>query len=189
MPARRRRPSASLSAKTAELALAVPQVVAHRVLRMAQAGPHLSARDRKEFARMIAEKNSAFGESWNAMALQTLHSQRALSAALALTSVTAFAADYPAPKEGEWVAKDFRFHTGEVFPQLKLHYTTIGDPRGEPVVVLHGTAGSARSMLTPAFAICQFGRERRCALRSLETIARGQAPKRSAILIKLISNP
>jgi len=85
MPARRR-PPASLSAKTAELALAVPQVVAHRLLRMAQAGPHLSARDRKEFARMIAEKNSAFGESWNAMALQALQSQRAFAAALALAA-------------------------------------------------------------------------------------------------------
>jgi hypothetical protein len=86
MPARRRRPSASLSAKTAELALAVPQVVAHRLLRMAHAGPHLSARDRKEFARMITEKNSAFGEAWQAMALQTLHSQRAFAAALALAA-------------------------------------------------------------------------------------------------------
>ena len=85
MPARRR-PPASLSAKTAELALAVPQVVAHRLLRMAHAGPHLSARDRKEFARMIAEKNSAFGESWNAMALQALQSQRAFAAALALAA-------------------------------------------------------------------------------------------------------
>jgi len=85
MPARRR-PPASLSTKTAELALAVPQVVAHRLLRMAHAGPHLSARDRKEFARMIAEKNSAFGESWNAMALQALQSQRAFAAALALAA-------------------------------------------------------------------------------------------------------
>jgi len=82
----RRRPSLSLSTKTAELALAVPQVVAHRLLRMAHAGPHLSARDRKEFARMIAEKNSAFGESWNAMALQALQSQRAFAAALALAA-------------------------------------------------------------------------------------------------------
>jgi len=89
MPARRRRPPASLSAKTAELALAVPQVVAHRLLRMAQAGPHLSARDRKEFARMIAEKNSAFGESWNAMALQALQSQRTFAAALALAATPA----------------------------------------------------------------------------------------------------
>jgi hypothetical protein len=85
MPARRR-PSLSLSTKTAELALAVPQVVAHRLLRMAQAGPHLSARDRKEFTRMIAEKNSAFGESWSAMALQGLQSQRAFAAALALAA-------------------------------------------------------------------------------------------------------
>jgi hypothetical protein len=82
----RRRRSPSLSVKTAELALAVPQVVAHRLLRMAQAGPHLSARDRKEFARMVAEKHSAFGESWNAMALQTLQSQRAFAAALGLAA-------------------------------------------------------------------------------------------------------
>ena len=85
MPARRRS-SLSLSAKTAELAFAVPQVVAHRLLRMAHAGPHLSARDRKEFARMIAEKHSAFGESWNAMAVQSLASQRAFAAVLALAA-------------------------------------------------------------------------------------------------------
>ena len=48
----------------------------------------------------------------------------ALSAALALTSVTAFAADYPAPKQGDWIAKDFKFHTGETMPELRLHYTT-----------------------------------------------------------------
>ena len=40
----------------------------------------------------------------------------ALSAALVLTSVTAFAADYPAPKQGEWIAKDFKFHTGDTMP-------------------------------------------------------------------------
>lgn len=69
----------------------------------------------------------------------------------------AFAADYPAPKQGEWVARDFKFHTGEVMPELRLHYTTIGDPSGIPVVVLHGTTGSAQSMLTPAFAGELFG--------------------------------
>jgi homoserine O-acetyltransferase len=64
----------------------------------------------------------------------------------------AWAADYPAPKTGDWVVKDFKFHTGEVMPELRLHYTTVGDPAGQPVVVLHGTGGSAASMLTPAFA-------------------------------------
>ena len=43
-----------------------------------------------------------------------------------LVSFAAKAADYPAPKEGEWVARDFKFHTGEVMPALRMHYTTIG---------------------------------------------------------------
>ncbi|WP_341987557.1 alpha/beta fold hydrolase [Azorhizobium sp. AG788] len=69
----------------------------------------------------------------------------------------AFAADYPAPKTGMWIAKDFKFHTGEVLPELKLGYTTVGEPSGEPVLILHGTTGSAASMLTPAFAGELFG--------------------------------
>lgn len=69
----------------------------------------------------------------------------------------AFAADYPEPKQGDWVARDFRFHTGEVFPELKLHYRTIGAPTGEPVLILHGTAGSGASMLAKDFAGELFG--------------------------------
>jgi homoserine O-acetyltransferase len=77
--------------------------------------------------------------------------------ALALFCVPALAADYPAPRQGEWIARDFRFHTGEVFAELKLHYVTVGEPGGTPVVVLHGSGGSAQSMLTPAFAGELFG--------------------------------
>jgi homoserine O-acetyltransferase/O-succinyltransferase len=77
--------------------------------------------------------------------------------ALVLFSISTGAAEYPAPKHGEWVARDFKFHTGEVIPELKLHYTTVGEPSGTPVVVLHGTGGSAASMLTPAFAGELFG--------------------------------
>ena len=63
----------------------------------------------------------------------------ALCAAVALTSLAApaRAADYSAPQEGDWIAKDFKFHTGEVMPELKLHYTTVGEPTGQPVLVLH----------------------------------------------------
>ncbi|HYJ97061.1 MAG TPA: hypothetical protein VEX14_03285, partial [Burkholderiaceae bacterium] len=71
-----------------------------------------------------------------------------LGTALALASG---AAEFPAPKQGSWIAKDFKFHTGEVIPELKLAYTTVGDPKGEPVLMLHGTTGSAASMLTPGF--------------------------------------
>ena len=67
------------------------------------------------------------------------------------------APSYPEPKEGNWVAKDFRFHTGEVMPELPVHYTTIGAPSGEPVIILHGTTGSGTGMLTPNFAGELFG--------------------------------
>jgi homoserine O-acetyltransferase/O-succinyltransferase len=77
--------------------------------------------------------------------------------ALSLLSAVAIAAEYPDPKQGDWVAHDFRYHTGEVMAELKLHYTTIGDPSGMPVVVLHGSGGSAKSMLTPPFAGELFG--------------------------------
>ena len=85
---------------------------------------------------------------------------RALMTGLAFALATlplAEAAEYPAPKQGEWIARDFKFHTGEVLPELRLAYTTVGEPTGEPVVVLHGTTGSAASMLTPAFAGELFG--------------------------------
>ena len=75
----------------------------------------------------------------------------------ALTASAVLAADYPAPKEGHWVARDFRFHTGEVMPELRLHYTTVGEPTGEPVLVLHGTNGSGANMLNANFAGELFG--------------------------------
>jgi len=84
-------------------------------------------------------------------------SRVALSAAFALTSFTAVAADYPAPKQADWIARDFRFHTGETMPELRLHYTTIGEPTGQPVLVLHGTGGDASRMLTAEFAGNLFG--------------------------------
>jgi len=80
-----------------------------------------------------------------------------LAAVLCAAAFAATAADYPPPKEGSWIAKDFRFHTGEVMPELRLNYTTVGVPTGEPVLILHGTAGAGTSMLTPAFAGELFG--------------------------------
>lgn len=81
----------------------------------------------------------------------------ACCAGLSLITLGAGAADYPSPKEGSWVVKDFRFHTGEMLPELRLNYTTVGAPTGEPVLILHGTTGSGAGMLTPAFAGELFG--------------------------------
>lgn len=67
-----------------EIALSAPQVVAHRSARMALAGQTPSARDRKEFQRMGAEKLEAAGESAFAVMLQMWQAQQ--KAALALMS-------------------------------------------------------------------------------------------------------
>ncbi len=80
MPARPTRKTRSVTLKTAELAAAVPQVVAHRLTRMALAGPAPSARDRREFERMVAEKRTAFAEAWQAMAVQSVRAHQALAA-------------------------------------------------------------------------------------------------------------
>ena len=69
----------------------------------------------------------------------------------------ALATDYPAPNQGDWTAHNFRFHTGEVMAELKLHYTTIGAPTGEPVLILHGTAGAGGNFLNANFAGELFG--------------------------------
>jgi homoserine O-acetyltransferase len=75
----------------------------------------------------------------------------------AIVACPAFAADYPAPKPGDWTAPNFSFHTGALIPQLHLHYLTVGDPSGQPVLILHGTAGSGASMLVDSFAGVLFG--------------------------------
>src|ERR1700722_2610632 len=67
------------------------------------------------------------------------------------------AADYPTPKQGDWIARDFKFHSGETMPELRLHYTTVGEPSGQPVLVLHGSGGDATRMLTAEFAGQLFG--------------------------------
>jgi homoserine O-acetyltransferase len=69
------------------------------------------------------------------------------------------AAAYPAPVEGDYVVTNFRFGTGEVLAELRLHYRTIGTPRRDQagvirnaVLLLHGTSGTGANFLTPDFA-------------------------------------
>ena len=76
--------------------------------------------------------------------------RRLLAVPAMVFALPAAAADYPAPQQGDWVARDFRFHTGETMPALKLHYTTIGDPKNPAVLMLHGTTGSGAGLLKRA---------------------------------------
>ncbi len=88
----------------------------------------------------------------------------ALMLFLAFASLSARAADYPAPQPGNFVVKDFQFKSGERLAEVKLHYYTLGAPQKDAsgkvrnaVLILHGTGGSGRQFLTPTFAGVLFG--------------------------------
>ena len=66
--------------------------------------------------------------------------------------------------DGDWVARDFLFHTGEKLVELRLHYITIGKPARDAaghvsnaVLILHGTGGSGRAFLRENFGGQLFG--------------------------------
>jgi homoserine O-acetyltransferase/O-succinyltransferase len=76
------------------------------------------------------------------------------------------AADYPAPTEGDYVARDFKFTSGETLPELHLHYRTLGKPEKDAqgkttnaVLVMHGTTGSGAQFIRPEFAGELFGKD------------------------------
>src|SRR5277367_5799263 len=67
------------------------------------------------------------------------------------------AADYPDPVEGDFTIRDFHFHDGEALAELRLHYTTVGNPANPGVLIMHGTGGTGRAFLSAGFAGELFG--------------------------------
>jgi homoserine O-acetyltransferase len=83
----------------------------------------------------------------------------AAAVVLLLATSVSRAATYPAPLEGDYVIRNFRFGTGDVLPELRIHYRTIGTPRRDEagvirnaVLLLHGTSGTGANFLVPDFA-------------------------------------
>ena len=68
----RRRKTKSFAAQAFELGIAAPQVIAHRMARMARASPPRSALNSAEFRRMGTEKIAAINEAWTAMVTQAI---------------------------------------------------------------------------------------------------------------------
>jgi homoserine O-acetyltransferase len=102
------------------------------------------------------------------MQLKRLFLSCAASGALML-ALNPARADLPAgsasPVEGDYVVHDFHFASGEMLPELRLHYTTLGKARRDShgrvnnaVLVLHGTSGSGHSLLNEHFAGVLFGK-------------------------------
>ncbi|WP_028601299.1 polyhydroxyalkanoate granule-associated phasin [Ottowia thiooxydans] len=78
------REATTLLRQSTEIALAAPQVVAHRMTRMtAGAGGMPSARDQKEFTQMVVEKQVAFGQAWVAMIMHAATTAPSLFLAMA----------------------------------------------------------------------------------------------------------
>jgi homoserine O-acetyltransferase len=105
-------------------------------------------------------------------------SQLALAAALlsaAFASAQAGPNSTPATAQSapasQWSTTDhtiilpnFRFGTGEILPELKLHFITLGEPHrnaaghtDNAVLLLHGTGGNAHSLMNPLFSDVLFG--------------------------------
>jgi homoserine O-acetyltransferase len=89
---------------------------------------------------------------------------RVACVAALLLSFHATAAEYPAPVEGDFVARDFRFASGESLPELRIHYRTVGTPKKDragtvrnAVLIGHGTGGSGAQFIRDEFAGELFG--------------------------------
>jgi homoserine O-acetyltransferase len=83
-----------------------------------------------------------------------------------LAAIFASGADYPAPVEGDYTIRDFKFASGEILPELHLHYRTLGKPEKDAqgkttntILIMHGTTGSGAQFIRPEFAGELFGKD------------------------------
>src|SRR6185369_11524135 len=88
----------------------------------------------------------------------------ALSIAQASDAGAQAAQSYEAPpKEANAIFANYRFRNGETLPELRLNYTTLGQPRrnshgaiDNAVLMLHWTSASGQALLTPEFRTALF---------------------------------
>lgn len=80
-------------------------------------------------------------------------------------SAGAQTAQYPPPVEGDFIARDFAFTSGERMAEVKIHYRTVGTPRKDAdgvvrngVLILHGTGGTGAGFLNNNYAGRLFGK-------------------------------
>src|SRR5579872_6789408 len=64
----------------------------------------------------------------------------------------------------DYVIRNFRFESGETFPELRMHYIALGSPRRDArgvvrnaVMILHGTTGSGAGFMVRTYAGELFG--------------------------------
>ena len=89
---------------------------------------------------------------------------RVLAVLFLFSAIQGFAANYPEPREADFIVGNFQFKSGERLPQVRIHYRTLGTPQrdkngriGNTVLILHGTGGSGTQFLTENFGGVLFG--------------------------------
>lgn len=95
--------------------------------------------------------------------MPTHHTTSALVRALALALLVRSSASAQG-RQGDFIASNVTFASGEALAEAKIHYTTLGEPRRDAsgtvrnaVLILHGTGGSGRGFLSPGYAGELFG--------------------------------
>jgi hypothetical protein len=83
MNRRNQRKLNALANQATELSFAAPQVMAHRLGRLALSNGRASSADAAEFHRMCAEKPAAFLAAWTAMGWEAMRAQQVWAAAMA----------------------------------------------------------------------------------------------------------
>ena len=85
--------------------------------------------------------------------LTAFHLAGALAHAAAAPRTASRPSPRTAPREGDFVLRDFHFRSGETLPELRIHYLTLGTPARDnsgavtnAVLVLHGTGGTGRQL-------------------------------------------
>ena len=64
---------------------------------------------------------------------------------------------YPPPAKKDFIIKNFKFESGAVLPELRIHYLTLGNKNGPKVLILHGSGGQGADWLWDSFANEMFG--------------------------------
>ncbi|NCF06805.1 alpha/beta fold hydrolase [Kosakonia sp. MH5] len=75
-----------------------------------------------------------------------------LAILLALSPLSHAVNSAPTVQEGDWVANEFTFNSGEKLNDLRIHYYTLGDRSKPAVLLLHGTNQPIKALLAPGFA-------------------------------------
>ncbi|HEX3577054.1 MAG TPA: alpha/beta fold hydrolase [Thermoanaerobaculia bacterium] len=80
-----------------------------------------------------------------------------LAAVLVVFVAVSAHAQIPAAVEADFIVKNFHFQSGDMLPEVRIHYATIGkltrtEHGTNAVLILHGTGGSLQQFLSERFA-------------------------------------